>query len=222
MGTARRSSAAPAARAHALPLLDASTFFIVNGDTLTDVDLAGLASAHRSAGALVTLALTPNREPRSTAACRLQADGRVTGFVPRGPAAVGSFHFVGVQIAEAEVFRALPPGVPRAVIGSGAPGTGNAGVYDELIRRQPGRVRGVVSETAFWDIGTVADYLATSLALADGPADRVVAGRDSVIDPSATVTRSILWDDVEVGAGVSPRRLHRHRRRARAGGAGVS
>ena len=121
--------------------------------------------------------------------------------MPRGAAAEGSFHFVGVQIAEAEVFRTLPPGVPRAVIGGGRPGTGNAGVYDDLIRRQPGRIRGVVSETAFWDIGTVADYFATCLALSDTPADRVVAGRGGLIDPSATVTRCILWDDVEVGAG---------------------
>src|SRR5579872_5378278 len=32
--------------AHALPLVDAERFFIVNGDTLTNVDLAQLSAAH--------------------------------------------------------------------------------------------------------------------------------------------------------------------------------
>ncbi len=185
----------------ALPLIEASTFAIVNGDTLSDVDLAGLASAHRSGGALVTLAVTPNREPQKYGGVRMKADGDVTGFVPRGTAAEGSFHFVGVQIVEAEVFRTVPPGVPRAVIGGGRPGTGNAGVYDDLILHQQGCVRAVVLETTFRDVGTVADYFATCLSLSDTPPDRVVAGRGGMIDPSATVTRSILWDDVEVGAG---------------------
>ena len=47
----------------ALPIIGARTFFIVNGDTLTDVDLGRLAAAHAGSGALVTMALVPNREP---------------------------------------------------------------------------------------------------------------------------------------------------------------
>ena len=38
------------------------TFVIVNGDTLTDVDLA-LCWSHAPAARAVTLALVPNREP---------------------------------------------------------------------------------------------------------------------------------------------------------------
>src|SRR5216110_994000 len=44
------------------PIVGVDTFLIVNGDTLTDVDLARLAEAHAATGALVTLALVPNRE----------------------------------------------------------------------------------------------------------------------------------------------------------------
>src|SRR5262245_32122802 len=46
----------------ALPLVAADPFFIVNGDTLTDVDLTRVADAHAKSGATVTLALVPNRE----------------------------------------------------------------------------------------------------------------------------------------------------------------
>ena len=51
----RRRSAPGAA-----DIIGADTFFIVNGDTLTDVDLDALADAHRQSDALVTLALVPN------------------------------------------------------------------------------------------------------------------------------------------------------------------
>ena len=45
----------------ARPIVGANTFFIVNGDTLTDLDPSRVADAHASSGALVTLALVPNR-----------------------------------------------------------------------------------------------------------------------------------------------------------------
>jgi NDP-sugar pyrophosphorylase family protein len=40
----------------ALPLIDADAFLIVNGDTMTDVDLGALHATHVSSKALVTLA----------------------------------------------------------------------------------------------------------------------------------------------------------------------
>ena len=97
-GSSRRCSAAPAARVSRAPIVGADTFFIVNGDTLTDVDLAQLADAHAASGALVTLALVPNREFLRYGGVALDGDGRVTGFVRRGPAAEGSYHFIGVQV----------------------------------------------------------------------------------------------------------------------------
>ena len=57
---------------------------IVNGDTLSDVDLSALAAAHARGDALVTLALTPNREPHKYGGVQMDATGEVTGFVPRG------------------------------------------------------------------------------------------------------------------------------------------
>ena len=46
----------------ALALLDADLFFLVNGDTIAEVDLATMAEAHMRSGALVTMAVVPNRE----------------------------------------------------------------------------------------------------------------------------------------------------------------
>jgi mannose-1-phosphate guanylyltransferase len=174
----------------ALPLLAADTFFIINGDTITDVDLQSVFRSHAVSGALVTLTLVRNTEPHRYGGVQVDGDGAVTGFVPRGPAAEGSYHFIGVQVAAADVFRQLPKGQPARSIG---------GVYDDLIRRKHGTVRGFVCEAAFWDVGTPADYLKTSAAF--GGDARVHSGRRVRIDPSAVVERSILWDDVVVGAG---------------------
>src|SRR3954447_1429919 len=60
---------------HALPLLldgtgaDGGTFVLVNGDTLTNVDLLHMIDAHRPSGSLVTMAVIAIRARRSTAAC---------------------------------------------------------------------------------------------------------------------------------------------------------
>ena len=167
-------------------------FFIINGDTLTDVDLASVAAAHASSGARVTLALVPNREFQRYGGVAVDAHGRVTGFPRRGPAAEGSSHFIGVQIADASAFAALRAGEAANSIG---------GVYDQLIAAQPGSVRGVVSDAAFWDVGTTQDYWRTSRAFAgrEAMAD-LGTGRRVHVDPSARLTRSIVWDDVQVGA----------------------
>ena len=74
----------------ALPIVGADTFFLINGDTLTDVDLDALSDAHQSTGARVTLALVPNRQPHRYGGVRLDADRRVIGFAPRGAAAEGT------------------------------------------------------------------------------------------------------------------------------------
>jgi NDP-sugar pyrophosphorylase family protein len=177
----------------ALPIVGADTFFVVNGDTLTDIDLGAIAEAHASSGALVTLALVPNREPHRYGGVSVDAEGRVTSFPRRGPAAEGSGHFIGVQVVSAGAFRGLPDDRPAASIG---------GVYDELIAARPGAVRGFLSDAAFWDVGTASDYWRTSLAFAaseDGGA--LLPGFGTTIDPSARVTRSILWDHVHVDAG---------------------
>jgi len=162
----------------ALPLVGADRFLIVNGDVLTDVDLHALAAAHASSGAMVTLALVPNREPLRYGGVRLDERRQVVGFVTRGPAAAGSFHFIGPQMVEAAAFQSVPMGRPMSSIGR---------LYDDLLASRPGSVRGFVSDASYWDIGTVADYWASSVALA-GP-------------EAAAASRSILWDDVRIGEG---------------------
>jgi mannose-1-phosphate guanylyltransferase len=173
-------------------LMAPGPFFIVNGDTLTDLDLSTLARAHAAAEALVTMALVPNTEPDRYGGVQLDEGGRVTRFVARGDAARGSFHFIGAQIASPEAFADMTPGTVARSVG---------GVYDRLVTRRPGSIRGFVSGASFWDIGTVADYWRTSSAFAGDDATSG-CGRDAHVAPDAVVVRSILWDGVHVGRAV--------------------
>lgn len=175
----------------ALGLLRDETWFIVNGDTLATVDFSGLLAEHRRSGAWVTLALMPNLEPDKYSGVMLDAVGRFTGVAPKG-AAAGSYHFVGVQVAERAAFAPVPADIPCESIGR---------LYPDLVRTRPDAVRGLVCATAFSDIGTPKDYLDTSLRVAG--ADEAPALIDSTarIEEGASITRSIVWDDVVVGAG---------------------
>jgi NDP-sugar pyrophosphorylase family protein len=140
----------------ALDIIGEEAFVIVNGDTLTDLNLGALIDAHAASDALVTLALVPNREPHKYGGALLDADDIVTGFVAPGTSASGSFHFIGVQAVRAEAFRRLPPGQPAKTIG---------GLYDALIGERRGSIRGFVTDATFSDIGTLEDYTNTSAEL---------------------------------------------------------
>lgn len=178
---------------HALPLLadgGASRFLIVNGDTLTDVDLDAIVSAHARSGALVTMALIRNPAPQKYGGVLLSPDGYVTGFSRPGTDGE-SYHFIGVQVAEARVFSDLDDGVRVESVGS---------VYPRLMKSDPRSIAAYVSNATFRDIGTPADCLRTSLELAAIEGSRLT-GRNARVDGTAVIERSTLWDDVTVGAG---------------------
>jgi NDP-sugar pyrophosphorylase family protein len=171
----------------ALPLLGGGTFLIINGDTLTDVDLRALVAAHEASDARVTLALIPNDQPQKYGGVVLDAESRVTGFVRAGTSGSRSYHFIGVQAAEPSVFDTVPDHTAVNSVGD---------VYDRLLAQQPGSIRGLVTRAAFWDVGTVADYWKTSVALGGSAPPR---GRNTRVAATARIESSILWDDVEVG-----------------------
>jgi hypothetical protein len=56
-----------------------------------------------------------------------------------------------------------------------------------------------VSQASFLDIGTPRDCLDTSLALADVEGSRLIGARARIAE-SAVLVRSLVWDDVTVGA----------------------
>src|SRR5215472_6645770 len=73
----------------ALPLLDAETVLVVNGDTLCEFPIGPLVEAHDRSNADVTLAVVANPAPDQYNGLVADADRRLIGFRPKGPAAAG-------------------------------------------------------------------------------------------------------------------------------------
>jgi NDP-sugar pyrophosphorylase family protein len=171
----------------ALSLLD-KRFFVINGDTLTDLNLSDLQQTHDQTGADVTLATTDHPDPSRYGGVEVNDAGLAVRFCPAG---TPCRHFVGVQMVESSVFSELAEGTPTAIIG---------GVYDALLANGPGRIATHHVTGRFHDIGTPADYLATSLEITRSEGDEAVpAGNRNRVHPTAVLTRTILWDDVVIG-----------------------
>ena len=166
-------------------------FFIINGDTLADLALDALFRAHNDNDADVTLALTATSTPQRYGGVVVDGTGCVTGFAPSGTR-VGH-HFVGVQLVEASVFSGIREGEPAASIG---------GVYDQLLQRHARAIQAHWVSVPFRDVGTPEDYLATSLSIAESEGLRTLPiGEGSEIHPSASLTRTAVWNDVVIEAG---------------------
>jgi NDP-sugar pyrophosphorylase family protein len=173
----------------AVPLLG-STFLIVNGDTLTDLDIGALVADHRRSGALVTMAVVPNTQRDKYSGLSANRDGALTSFAKRG-SPDNAFHFIGVQVVDAEAFASVPPNVPFET----------STLYTSLVASRPGSIRLFNASAEFFDIGTPADYLETSLRFSDREGGAYSRSSGARVAPSARVERSVLWDDVVVEAG---------------------
>jgi NDP-sugar pyrophosphorylase family protein len=187
----------------ALALLASPTFLIVNGDTLTNVDVAGLFDAHRKSGALVTMAVIPNTEPAKYGGVVADARGVVAGFTKAG-SAERSFHFIGVQVVEGAAFASLPDNMPAETVKD---------LYPALIAARPDSIRAFITDSEFFDIGTPRDYFDTCMRIgtrepigsrlpaADARLEQCIVWDRVQIDPGAHLRRCVLTDGVRVPAG---------------------
>lgn len=173
----------------ALALVAADTFLIVNGDTLCDVDLAAMLQTHHETDADVTMAVVPNPSPDHYNGMVVDETGRVTGFVPKGRA-TGTWHFVGIQVVQADVFLPLTAGQPAETV---------AGIYREAVSSGDDRIRAFPVTAPFLDVGTPADYLAAALALGPDPSSLIESG--ATVSSRARVSRSVVWAGATIGDG---------------------
>jgi len=181
--------------ARALDLLARDRFFVVNGDTLTDLDLGALAAAHDAVRPLVTMAASP-QVPDGYNALLVDADGRWHGVrraaAPPGAAGHAERHFVGVQVAERAAFAGVAADTPSEILRD---------LYPRLTAADPGGVRVWTSRATFRDVQTPADYLETVRAVAAAEGRALDRGARTTIADTAHVVDTVCWDDVVVADG---------------------
>ena len=130
-------------------LLDDGSFYVFNGDVLSDVDLSALAATHAARGAMGTIFLTPVDDPRRYGLVELREDGSVASFLEKpgeweGTALINA----GVYVLEPEVLEMIPRGRLFSI---------ERGVFPKLAAA--GSLYGYVDHGYWRDIGTPDSYL---------------------------------------------------------------
>ncbi len=185
------------------------TFFAMNGDVLSDLDLTRLVEAHESSGARATIGLYPVDDPTSYGLVFRDADGKVSEFreKPEPGSDPGTDEInAGIYLLDASVFDLIEPGKPVSI---------EREVFPLLAAE--GSLTGVRLEGYWLDIGTPDRFLqATEDILAgrvqtvlsqDAAADGIHLSDQAEVSESATLLGPSLIGPgvvIESGATVGP------------------
>jgi mannose-1-phosphate guanylyltransferase len=147
-------------------LLD-ERFLMLNGDVLTDLDIAAQLALHDARDAQATLALTPVEDPSAYGLVRTRADGRVTGFVEKpAPDQIDTHNIsAGIYVLERSVLELLAPDRPASIERDVFPRLVGDGLY------------ACVGEGYWRDIGTPERYLEGTFDILEGTVTTAVAER---------------------------------------------
>ena len=129
--------------------LEDGSFYVFNGDVLSDVDLSALAATHLEKRGMATIFLTPVDDPRRYGLVELRDDGRVASFLEKpgdwqGTALINA----GIYVLEPEVLEMIPRGRLFSI---------ERGVFPPLAAA--GSLYGHVDRGYWRDIGTPDSYL---------------------------------------------------------------
>ena len=190
-------------------------FLVLNGDVLTDLDLAAQQSQHERTKAWATLALVEVSDVSSYGVVPTDADGRVESFLEKSEGEPPTNRInAGVYVLETEVAASIP---------SGRPVSFEREVFPRLVGP---KLYGFRAEGYWIDIGTPERYLEATYDLLSGRVTSGLPARDetgslvyapclvsgahigpqSVLGPhcsvgtDSTVERSVLHEGVVVGA----------------------
>ena len=197
----------------------AQRFVVVNGDILCDIDLGALLAAVPPGGSAMALRADPVLGAR--APVDRDTDGvvvRMRDFAGAPGVGLSGTHFTGVHAADRDVLEQVPDG-HQCIVRT---------AYKAVLPER--KVRAVVHDGAWVDIGTPDQYLAANLAVLDGvlpaPADvwaegtkgpggswigsgarvegtirRCVVGAGATVPAQASLEDCVVWDGVSVPPG---------------------
>ena len=184
-----------------------STFVVVNGDVLTDLDVSALIQFHSERAAEATIALTPVEDPSAFGVVPTDQAGRVVAFIekPALDQAPTNLINAGTYVLEPSVLDRIPDGRRVSI---------ERETFPALVAE--GRLYAMASEARWLDAGTPAAYLQANLLYARDRhgmiGERVSIGvgasvsgsvvmDGAVIGEAATVSDSIVGADAQIGAG---------------------
>src|SRR3989442_8798655 len=172
---------------------------VVNGDVLTDIDLAAVVAHHREKHAVATIVLTPVENPSAYGLVETSADGWIQRFIEKpGPDEITCNPInAGIYVFEPQVLKYMPKGEPYSF---------ERGLFPTLLEhKEP--VMSFVLDKYWIDIGTPQKYLEvhhdilsqkfTSPRIATTALDRAALPSGTTVDE-----KSIIGSDVILRGGV--------------------
>lgn len=193
--------------------LSDSTFVILSGDGLTDIDLTELIAFHKSKGSIATLALKSVEEVSKFGVVITDEDGRIKAFQekPSPEEALSNLINTGIYVFEPKIFGLIPEDVE----------------YDFGKQLFPKLVElglpfyGYKCEGNYWcDVGDAHTYLQANV---DVISDKVnttlkyesmghhcqigkdvkidkesVIGENCIIEDGVSITNSVIWDNTVI------------------------
>jgi NDP-sugar pyrophosphorylase family protein len=178
---------------NAKELLKDDTFLIVNGKIITDIDIAAALKTHRESGAIATMVLKENAKFEKFTEVFVQ-NGEVKGFASGFPIENPKSHlsvplmFTGIHILEPKVFEYIPENVYSDIVPT---------FYLPAIANGE-KIVAHICNNRWFELSTIPRYLDISLEMLNG--EKVCQGENCNIDKTATVTNSVIWDNVTVEA----------------------
>lgn len=178
-------------------------FLMLNGDTLTDIDLSAQIAQHERSGAVGTLGLVPVSDPSAFGLVLRHDDTSVSGFLEKpGPEQlVGIDEYLvsgGIYVLERKVVDLIEPDRNVSIETQIWPALVGNGLYGFA-----------ADPSSYWlDIGTPDRYMQGTSDILDGSVETAVstrldARRQAIagdVDPAATVSGPVI---IEAGATVA-------------------
>ena len=190
------------------------TTIVFNGDILTDLDLSRLVELHRSRSAEATITLVPVDDPTRYGIVQTGEGGRVLRFVEKpqpdelAEMKVNTIN-AGVYVLEPSILDLIAEDANRSF---------EYDVFPDILRRELPFYSYELNGEYWRDIGTPESYLAAHHDYLDGrisgfvfdeeeeseiatraEVDRIsVIGKDCVIKPGVTISRSVIGQGVHI------------------------
>ena len=173
---------------------------MLNGDTLSDLDLTAQLLQHERVGAQATLALYPVEDPSAYGLVRLQDDGAVREFVEKpAPDQIDTNNIsAGAYVLERSVLSLLEAGAPASIERDVFPRLVGNGLYGHV-------------GSGYWkDIGTPERYLEATFDILEGSVATEVSARmgsdfmcveAGVVNDGRIVPAALVESDCQIGEG---------------------